>query len=226
MRAVTVTTLLLMLAAVPPAAAAQEAVPAPSPWYLQARAGVYVPTFDRDSFPDSGLDIELTAGRTIAPKVALELAVGSSEITSAHLLYVDAVGTGIPSRTTLRINPVTFSAKGIFTFGRASAFVLAGVGLYFVDGDTKYDEPQQPDPGGRIFYRRGVSDYFRPGVHAGGGAALRLSRHFDLGVDVRYFVVSAKFEAGDPTGTSTTPTVEKDHRIDGVRASVGLAYRF
>jgi hypothetical protein len=33
-------------------------------------------------------------------------------------------------------------------------------------------------------------------------------------------------EAGDPTGTSTEPTVEEEHRIDGVRASMGLAYRF
>jgi hypothetical protein len=161
-------------------------------------AGSTVPQFHQRG--DYGLQLQASAGTWLRSFVGVEASVGYSRIAAegwGQMPVLVDYGTGswatfgsVPVRETLTSVPLSVTVKLALPTATLRAYLLAGAGLQFVHvRRALVGDPVQP--GGGLSTTTVTSDRFSydlvvPSLHAGLGAAFRLSPRFDAIFEGRY----------------------------------------
>lgn len=187
-----VLTAALVLAAAPAARAQPISEPSGPDTYLELQLGAYLPGGDLDRL-DPGLALAGTFGARLNRHLGAEATVG--------WYHAGATTATAPARvdTSLNVVPILASLRFILPLDALELSARAGVGVHLASLHVT---------GGQSAYE--TSTAF--GWHAGGAAALQLSRTMLVGADVLATFVQAKF-----AGVETA--------VEGVQISVKLAYR-
>jgi opacity protein-like surface antigen len=173
--------------------------------YMILKGGIYSPsqTFDVSNInggtidhvdPKTGFNGEIAFGRYILPVLATELGVG----------YFESKGSpaALPGEATLKVVPVTLTAKGILPMGPIEPYGEFGIGAYIaklsVTGDLEHFDSSSKS----VF-----------GLHAGAGVNFNITPNVFLGVEGRYIWAKPSFGG-------------QDIKLDGFTMTADLGFRY
>jgi outer membrane protein W len=204
-------TLRLALALVAAAAATTASAQAPAAtglYYVQVRAGMFLPqSDDLDAVElNNGFGLDAIFGRRFSPNIAGELGLGWYKAGGDE---IDLFGTTMEADLTLM--PMTASARFIAPLGEFEPYALVGFGLYRATLGSKINDPEFGNISGDE-----TSTGF--GVHFGAGASFQVNQSTSLGFEVRYATAEPEFDDGDGG--------EFGVDVSGVLVNAALAFRF
>lgn len=199
---------------------AAETPPPPAPQYVEDRGmtlvfkgGAYTPTDDLDDF-DTGFQAEIAMNRYFSPNFALEATVGyfqtSGDLNGSINNYP------LLADTDIFVIPVTANCKGILPFSHGEAYLGAGLGFYYVDGDMDISVA-----GGR--YSASDNDYIF-GAQFLAGVSFNIGQRMFIGMEAKQIFTD---EANLIDKVSSVPAyVEAEFNLSGFMVSGLFGYRF
>jgi opacity protein-like surface antigen len=201
----------LALALVAAAAATTASAQAPAAtglYYVQVRAGMYLPqSDDLDSLAvNNGFGLDAIFGRRFSPNLAGELGLGWYKAGGDEM---DLFGTTMENDLTLM--PITASARLIAPLGEFEPYALVGVGLYRATLGSTINDPEFGS-----FSGDETATGF--GLHFGAGAAFQVNQSTSLGFELRYATAEPEFDDGDGG--------EFGVDVSGILVNAALAFRF
>lgn len=165
--------------------------------YAVVKAGAYFPGSDDlggasgVTGADTGPNVEGAFGHYFSRQFALEAGVG----------IFATEGTFQGSDETFVAVPVTLSAKMFFPMENVEPYVMAGLGVYFVDDEIDTQAGDLSD------------DDTSVGVHVGAGVNVNISPLLFIGAEVRYLWVEVT-------------TFGADTELNGLTATANVGFRF
>jgi len=167
----------------------------PPPNYVQVKLGGYFPmSSDVDTF-DSGFNGEVALGRYLAPGFAVEGGIGMFETEGRK--------PGSSANREFEVVPLTFSLRGTVPSGPFEAYVMGGIGVYFIDvTSTSVSSGQSASDS--------AADI---GLYLGLGGRYNMPNHVFFGLEGKYLWL-------------TTSTFGADTRLDGAVLTANIGYLF
>jgi outer membrane protein W len=178
--------------------------------YATFKAGGFLPNGNGSSTGDlkdydTGLNVEVAAGFTLAPYVAIEAATGYFGTSRSYNYNFDS---NLPTKDTVSGVPLTLSIKGIVGTERADFFAGAGAGYYFCILDQKTPTLNMTQHGNAL------------GYHIVGGIDFKINEQWALGAEAKWFTTKPKFENIRAIGQKT------EWEMGGTLMNLTVKYRF
>ncbi|GAM10696.1 hypothetical protein OR1_02989 [Geobacter sp. OR-1] len=203
----------LALALIMATVAAGSASAADEP-YVTARGGLFLPNGKDVGFKyfDTGYNFEVAAGYRPVPYAAIEAGTGFYSTSGSQ------ANAGKSTDRTAYGVPVTLSAKGILEFEKLMLSAGAGVGYYF--GFINTDHTNSITPGQNFSESNHGAAV---GYQVLFDADFKLSQHWTVGANFKWFSAKPEIELKDPTDY----TVKKQKwEFGGINIDVGAKYFF
>ena len=184
-----------------------------NPNYVTLKGGIYSPESDDLEDFDTGFNVEIAFGHYFHKNFALELGIAYFETEASFSGFNPILGNW-SEKDEITAIPVTLTAKGIYPTEHVELFAGAGIGAYFVNGESDISTSAfgsfSFDDNDTVF-----------GFHLSLGGNFNITENIFLGIEGKYLWAEAEFEEsvfGVP--------IELDADLEGFIVTGNIGFRF
>jgi opacity protein-like surface antigen len=188
--------------------------------YITLKPGIYLPqSSDLEAF-DTGFNGEIAFGHRFNPNFAAEMGIGyfNTEADFGAVGQVSGISYSLQEKDSFYAVPITLSLKGIVPVDRWEFFGMAGIGLYYVNGDADVSGTVGGTSAGISL---GDSDTVF-GFHLGLGFHYNIDPTWFIGAEGKYIWTDDAKLSGNLQGLPIAVNFD----MDGIIATAVLGFKF